>query len=182
MALLSEVRLRTKTLTDWRAICIFKKCERFFTLPRRERMGSPRGRHMLRPGLSGVHGRLLPLRVFSCPCHPECGVMPRLRGKAAQLLFSPALPASEEPSAGRGGAARAVPGQSERKDFSGRTASEERLPRMQKNLRPGKRRRFFVFFQKRAPTALYLWESRCRWGRTGPRSSGRPCQEPWPGP
>ena len=33
MALLSEVRLRTKTLTDWRAICIFKKCERFFTLP-----------------------------------------------------------------------------------------------------------------------------------------------------
>ena len=22
-----------KTLTDWRAICIFKKCERFFTLP-----------------------------------------------------------------------------------------------------------------------------------------------------
>ena len=85
------------------------------------------------------------------------------------------------PQAG-GGAARAVPGQSERKAFSGRTASEERLPRMQKNLRPGKRRRFFVFFQKRAPTALYLWESRCRWGRTGPRSSGRPCQEPWPGP
>ena len=34
MALLSEVRLRIKTLTDWRAICIFKKCERFFTLPR----------------------------------------------------------------------------------------------------------------------------------------------------
>ena len=33
MALLSEVRLRIKTLTDWRAICIFKKCERFFTLP-----------------------------------------------------------------------------------------------------------------------------------------------------
>lgn len=51
-----------------------------------------RGRHMLRPGLSGVHGRLLPLRVFSCPCHPERGVMPRLRGKAAQLFFSPALP------------------------------------------------------------------------------------------
>ena len=33
MALLSEVRLGIKTLTDWRAICIFKKCERFFTLP-----------------------------------------------------------------------------------------------------------------------------------------------------
>ena len=33
MALLSEVRLRIKTLTDWRAICIFTKCERFFTLP-----------------------------------------------------------------------------------------------------------------------------------------------------
>jgi len=33
MALLSEVRLRIKTLTDWRAICIFEKCERFFTLP-----------------------------------------------------------------------------------------------------------------------------------------------------
>lgn len=26
-----------------------------------------RGRHMLRPGLSGVHGRLLPLKVFFLP-------------------------------------------------------------------------------------------------------------------
>ena len=34
MALLSEVRLGIKTLTDWRAICIVKKCERFFTLPK----------------------------------------------------------------------------------------------------------------------------------------------------
>mgnify|MGYP007129460247 CR=1 FL=1 len=122
--------MHTKTLTDWRAICIFKKCERFFTLPRRERMGSPRGRHMLRPGLSGVHGRLLPLRVFSCPCHPECGVMPRLRGKAAQLLFSPALPASEEPSAGRGGGRTGSPRTIRkerllRADSFGRTASPD---------------------------------------------------------
>ena len=42
LALGMKIHLGHKTLTDWRAICIFKKCERFFTLPTlQERSNTP---------------------------------------------------------------------------------------------------------------------------------------------
>lgn len=74
--------------------------------------------------------------------------MPRLRGKAAQLFFSPALPASEEPSAGRGGGPHGQsPDNQKGKTSPGGQLRKNGFPGCKKTSVPGKDGGFSYFFR-----------------------------------
>ena len=82
--------------------------------------------------------------------------MPRLRGKAAQLFFSPALPASEEPSAGRGGPHGQSPDNQKGKTSPGGQLRKNGFPGCKKTSVPGKDGGFRIFSEAGAYCTLSL--------------------------
>lgn len=82
--------------------------------------------------------------------------MPRLRGKAAQLFFSPALPASEEPPQAGGGPHGQSPDNQKGKTSPGGQLRKNGFPGCKKTSVPGKDGGFSYFSEAGAYCTLSL--------------------------